>query len=303
MTTTQRKLAKRHVLRPHEVRLGDQQAALTALAATAVESSTIQLAASMNLVLVVLKSDVVKEEELIIKGIVKDYVTVQGATRKALEHTAKLWKSALVGKSIAGRFDETLRLFREVMDRQQAMDEHLRRFVETPHASPSPIFAELFPPLHDSMARRSVTREQGDSTRLSRGTDDGLQRARQRGAEYRAELLKSGEMLSSSDAARKLDVTTEALRKKVRNAELFALRWGSRKVYYPAWQFETNVFGEPLKRALEPIKGEDPWSIYYFFTTADPRLGDATPLEVLRTESPRRAEAVEKAAQAFAERD
>ena len=129
---------------------------------------------------------------------------------------------------------------------------------------------------------------------------DPLTPARLRGAQYRNTVLQKEEMLSGHQAAELLGVSRQSITDKRHAGQLFALSWGKRSLKYPPWQFEPEIFGEPLRKVLEPIKGEDPWSIYRFFLAPDPRLGDKTPLDVLRSGDVNRAVA---AATRFADRD
>jgi len=129
---------------------------------------------------------------------------------------------------------------------------------------------------------------------------EALQRARDRGASYRTGVIARGDMLGSDAVAERLGVSRQAVDKKRRAGELLALSWGSRRLHYPAWQLEPGILGEALKRVLAPLKGEDPWLIYRFFTTPEAALADATPLEALRAA---RVDEVVAAAQAYADRE
>lgn len=165
----------------------------------------------------------------------------------------------------------------------------------------------LFDLLESAIAVQKLTVERlGETQEVQQGEKDDspLERARKRGADYRAAVLAGPDMLTGEEFGKKLGggITRQAVDAKRKAKEIFALSWGSRRMLYPAWQLETAIFGRPLKRVLAALleKEDDPWVVYRFFTTPEAALGDVTPLEALRRG---RIDEVVSAAEVFANRD
>jgi hypothetical protein len=112
-------------------------------------------------------------------------------------------------------------------------------------------------------------------------TCDPLARARVRGFQAKRDLIEAeGGSLSSTEAAKLLQMTRQAIDKRRNEGRLLALELGRKGFRYPVWQF--GLAG--LEAVLEALRGRDPWEQVTFFLNPSPLLEDRTPLDVLREE-------------------
>jgi hypothetical protein len=116
----------------------------------------------------------------------------------------------------------------------------------------------------------------------ARATDPLLE-ARLRGIAAKQQLLEAfGGTLSSEEAAKTLRVTRQAVDKRRRKGQLFAVELGRRGYYYPAWQFGDAGTLPGLEQVLAALNRHDAWMQLAFFVNPNPRLGSKTPVETLR---------------------
>ena len=105
-----------------------------------------------------------------------------------------------------------------------------------------------------------------------------------RGFELRQEMLKkSGGVVSSGRVAELLNVSRQAVDKRRAANQLLALTQGRRGYSYPTFQFEEGKTLNGLEEVLRNLRALDPWMQIRFFTSPHERLGNQTPIEVLRS--------------------
>jgi Protein of unknown function (DUF2384) len=107
-----------------------------------------------------------------------------------------------------------------------------------------------------------------------------------RNAEHRQETLTAaGGALSSTDIARQLGITRQAVEKRRRANTLLAVRLGG-DWRYPRCQFD-NATGEViagLPKLLAAFPKSNSWVVLDFLLAPDNTLGGETPLQLLRRE-------------------
>jgi len=111
-------------------------------------------------------------------------------------------------------------------------------------------------------------------------------------------IEKSGGVLSSGKVAELLNVSRQAVDKRRAANQLLALTQGRRGYSYPSFQFEEGKTLDGLEQVLKSLSALDPWMQLKFFITPNERLGNDTPIEVLRGG---RVEPVVKAASGYGE--
>ena len=79
------------------------------------------------------------------------------------------------------------------------------------------------------------------------------------------------------------NVTKQAVNDRVRRHRLLALRTGSGRLVYPTFQFRRREVLPGLGDVLGILAPDDTeaWYVASWFTTADPRLGQRSPVEAL----------------------
>jgi hypothetical protein len=79
-------------------------------------------------------------------------------------------------------------------------------------------------------------------------------------------------------------VTKQAVSDRVRRRRLLALRTGSGRLVYPAFQFDGRHVLRGLADVLGQIEPDDAeaWTVASWLTTPDPALGGRTPVDALR---------------------
>lgn len=108
------------------------------------------------------------------------------------------------------------------------------------------------------------------------------EKARLRGVRYREELLeRAGGGLSVESVAKMLDISQEAVRKRLRNQTLLGIK-ASKGYLIPGLQFDDGRVIAGLGKVLRVIPVESPWMRLNWLMSPEPRLGDRKPIEVLR---------------------
>lgn len=108
---------------------------------------------------------------------------------------------------------------------------------------------------------------------------DPLAGARLRGIEAKRKLLESeGSALSSSEAAKMLKISRQAVDKRRRESKLLGLELGKKGYHYPSWQFGLKN----LDKVLTALGDRDEWEKLSFFLNPSGVLGDRIPLAVLQ---------------------
>ena len=121
-----------------------------------------------------------------------------------------------------------------------------------------------------------------------------------RGIEAERRLLDEfGGTLTAEQVGGILGISRQAVEKRRRAHTLIALATGRHGYRYPAWQFTKS--GTPLRGlddVLQALGPHDEWMQAAFFVSANPRLGDDTPIELLKAGHLKR---VIEAAQSYGE--
>lgn len=115
----------------------------------------------------------------------------------------------------------------------------------------------------------------------------------------RAELERSGQLISAQELARRLTVSNQAISKALKSGRLFALDGSGGRLLYPAFYADGKVSRRELEsvtRALGDIPASSKW---LFFTNPKASLDGISPLEALRRGQ---REAVMVSAAGFVER-
>lgn len=108
---------------------------------------------------------------------------------------------------------------------------------------------------------------------------DPLAGARLRGVEAKRKLLESeGSALSSTEAAKLLKISRQAVDKRRRENKILGLELGKKGYHYPSWQFGLRN----LDKVLTALGNRDDWEKLSFFLNPSGVLDDRTPLEVLQ---------------------
>jgi hypothetical protein len=115
-------------------------------------------------------------------------------------------------------------------------------------------------------------------------TSDPLAMARLRGHVAMRELLNAdGGALAASQVADLLGISRQAVDKRRKAGQLFAVALPRRGLLYPAWQFaETGTTLAGLVEVLAALRGHDGWAQARFFVTSSDRLEGKRPLDQLR---------------------
>lgn len=90
-------------------------------------------------------------------------------------------------------------------------------------------------------------------------------------------------MLDAEEVATRLGVGTEEVVQRLRDGLLLAPPSGTGNRVFPSWQFTDPGLTPGLEAVLRAMAVRSPWMRVQFFRTADLRLGDRTPLDVLRS--------------------
>jgi hypothetical protein len=119
---------------------------------------------------------------------------------------------------------------------------------------------------------------------------DPLAEAMARGASVKQELLlKAGGGLTSSQVARGLGVTRQAVDKRRGRRALLAVPSGSGEYLYPACQFTGKGVTPGIEEALRAFRIESPWTQLSVLLEPAPALGGKTVLAVLWSGDVKRA--------------
>ncbi len=123
---------------------------------------------------------------------------------------------------------------------------------------------------------------------LSFSKKDPLEKAKLRGLEIKEQLIEeSGGRIKHEDIEAKLGISPEEIDKLHEAGKLIAIK--NEKYYVcPSWQFVEPGIGttiEGLEQVLTELKDFGPWMQLAFMLDPNLRLGEKTPLEVLRSDN------------------
>lgn len=148
----------------------------------------------------------------------------------------------------------------------------------------------------DSAGRR---RSMAMATRLSiRQGDKAIARAEEKAATRTVARIANGELISSGELQRALDVKRQAISAAVKAKRLFAIVGPSGENFYPAYYADESLERRKLEQVAKALGSLPGPSKHHFFISKSSMLGE-TPLQALR--KGRQAEVL-AAATGFAER-
>jgi hypothetical protein len=112
--------------------------------------------------------------------------------------------------------------------------------------------------------------------------EEGWQQLLERGLRSKTALLKSSQFKSTAQASELLGVGDPAVRRRIRERKLFALRApGDGDHRIPAWALDPEVTGAPTLALYESVPGMDEWKLYHFLSTPHGNLNGLRPFECL----------------------
>lgn len=112
--------------------------------------------------------------------------------------------------------------------------------------------------------------------------EEGWQELLERGLKSKTALLSSKAFMSTADASKLLQVGEPAIRKRLREGKLFALKTsGDGEYRIPVWALDAKVAGQATATLLQDAKGTDEWWLYHFMTTPNGSLNGMSPFECL----------------------
>jgi len=104
-----------------------------------------------------------------------------------------------------------------------------------------------------------------------------------RGQLAKRELLDAGGgALSSAEVAHLLGVSRQTVNNRRLKGRLIGVPTARGDYEYPVWQFAAGGVLPGLERVLMAMRDHHPWTQISYMLNADVRLGERTPLEVLR---------------------
>jgi hypothetical protein len=104
-----------------------------------------------------------------------------------------------------------------------------------------------------------------------------------RGIQAQRRLIEEhGGTLAAEQVAEILGITRQAVEKRRRAGKLIALTVGRHGYRYPVWQFTKTGVLPGFEDVLAALASYDEWMQTAFFVSENPRLGDHTPLEMLK---------------------
>jgi hypothetical protein len=110
----------------------------------------------------------------------------------------------------------------------------------------------------------------------------GWQELLESGLRSKMSLLRSTEFKTTSEASELLGIREAAVRKRIREQKLFALKTpveGEHRI--PAWALEPRLAGAPTAALLAQAEGTDEWHLYHFLSTPNGSLNGLRPFECL----------------------
>jgi hypothetical protein len=104
-----------------------------------------------------------------------------------------------------------------------------------------------------------------------------------RGIEEKRRLIEEhGGVLTSDQVGRIIGITRQAVEKRRQAGKLVALATGRHGYRYSIWQFQESGTLPGLEDVLGVLAPYDEWMKTIFFVGRNPRLGDCSPLEMLK---------------------
>jgi hypothetical protein len=104
-----------------------------------------------------------------------------------------------------------------------------------------------------------------------------------RGIEEKRRLIdENGGTLNSDQVGTIIGITRQAVERRRQAGKLVALATGRHGYRYPVWQFHESGTLPGLEDVLAVLAPYDEWMKTIFFVGKNPRLGDNTPVEMLK---------------------
>lgn len=112
-------------------------------------------------------------------------------------------------------------------------------------------------------------------------------------------MIATGELISTTDLAKKLGISRQALNKGQKSGRYFALQSGRSDDYYPAFFADLKLRNNGLFDVMDILHEVGPWERLMFVSSPSFRLGRRSPLEALREGRPADVEIVKSLARAM----
>jgi len=112
--------------------------------------------------------------------------------------------------------------------------------------------------------------------------EQGWQELLESGLRSKTSLLRSAEFKTTSEASELLGIREAAVRKRIREQKLFALKTpvdGEHRI--PAWSLDPRLAGAPTAALLADAGAADEWHLYHFLSTPNGSLNGLRPFECL----------------------
>lgn len=112
--------------------------------------------------------------------------------------------------------------------------------------------------------------------------EKGWQDLLEQGLRSKTALLGSKEFKSTSEASELLGIGEPAVRKRIREDKLFAMKTpGDGEHRIPAWALDPKIAGQTTACLLQDAEKLDEWHLYHFLVTPNGSFNGLTPFECL----------------------
>ncbi|NVM77447.1 hypothetical protein FHW83_003265 [Duganella sp. SG902] len=98
----------------------------------------------------------------------------------------------------------------------------------------------------------------------------------------RVQLLAAGQLISAQELSERLDMSTQAISKSLKDGRLFALEGGGNRLCYPSFYADSALSRRDLYAVTKALGAIPPSSKWQFFTTPKASLNGLTPLQALQ---------------------
>lgn len=112
-------------------------------------------------------------------------------------------------------------------------------------------------------------------------------------------MIATGELLSTTDLAKRLGISRQALNKGQKSGRYFALQHGRNDDYYPAFFADMRLRNNGLFEVMDILHEIGPWERLMFLSSPSFRLGRRSPLDALREGRPADLEIIKSLARAM----
>ncbi|CAM3423392.1 hypothetical protein [Paracidovorax anthurii] len=180
--------------------------------------------------------------------------------------------------------DEGLAIDLDAVSRAEgARESLLRSLLEKTLASFKEIQGRHAGGLTEDELIREVGETLADKASVSTtSVEEGWQELLERGLRSKVALLKSGPFKSTTQASELLGIGEPAVRKRIREQKLFALKVpGDGEHRIPAWALDPGVAGAATASLYASVPGMDEWQLYHFLSTPNGNLNGLRPFECL----------------------